>query len=110
MIAADAEPALRDLAPMGIAERAVEAGVSAMILLDVARVGMGNGVDRELVEKLRSRFRDMELLVGGGVRAGVGEGGDLDRLAGLGIDGVLIGSALHAGLPLQLLGTALGGQ
>jgi phosphoribosylformimino-5-aminoimidazole carboxamide ribotide isomerase len=80
--------------PLEIGVRAVAAGVSAMIVLDLAQVGNGTGVTTStLCRQLRDRFPDLQLITGGGVR----DVADLDGLAALGIDGVLVASALHDG-------------
>nr|AAY89282.1 Orf17 [uncultured bacterium BAC10-10] len=75
-----------------IAARAVEAGVGAIIVIDVARVGMGEGVDLALISSLRS-VAPAVLLAGGGVRGSE----DLASLAHAGCDGVLVATALHDG-------------
>ena len=80
-------------APLALQQAAVRAGASAVLLLDLARVGSGAGVDEALAGRMVARAGPAELIVGGGV-------GDLDavrRLAVLGVHGVLIGSALHDG-------------
>ena len=79
--------------PEDLASRAVDAGVGAVLLLDVGRVGTGGGVDLELLRRLRRRFPRVRLLAGGGVD-GVD---DLRRLAEAGCDGALVATALHAG-------------
>jgi phosphoribosylformimino-5-aminoimidazole carboxamide ribotide isomerase len=97
---------LRDGVPIGaqgadtimLAARAADAGAGAIIVLDLARVGMGGGVDVALVRRVRAAAPSVQLLVGGGVR-GVEE---LARLADAGCDGALVASALHDGR----LGTA----
>jgi len=79
--------------PLELARRAVAAGVRALLVLDLARVGTGAGVDLELVRQLRRALRDVELLAGGGVAGPA----DLARLAAAGCDAVLVASALHDG-------------
>ena len=79
--------------PLEIARRAVTAGAGAIIVLDLARMGSGRGVDPVLVEALRHAFPDVELLAGGGI----GTSRDLARLADAGLDGALVASALHDG-------------
>jgi len=73
--------------------RAVEAGVTSLLLLDLARVGTGCGADLGLIEALRRDFPELRLLAGGGVLAR----GDLDRMRDAGCDGALVASAIHAG-------------
>jgi phosphoribosylformimino-5-aminoimidazole carboxamide ribotide isomerase len=80
--------------PLKIAVRAAEAGVTAMIVLDLAQVGVGSGVTTgSLCRQLRERFSELRLITGGGVR----QKEDLTELSALGIDGVLVASALHNG-------------
>ena len=84
---------LRDHAPETLGQRAVEAGVAAVIVLDVARVGSGQGLDWTLLERLRAAIPGVALLAGGGVR----DDEDLRRLADIGCDGALVATALHSG-------------
>jgi phosphoribosylformimino-5-aminoimidazole carboxamide ribotide isomerase len=79
--------------PVGLATEVVEAGVMTMVVLDLARVGMGQAPDAGLLERLRRRFPLLRLLAGGGVR----HRGDLERLRDAGCDGVLVASAIHTG-------------
>ena len=83
----------RGRTPADLAQTAIAAGVSGLLVLDLARVGGGQGVDRGLLNTLRRAHPDVELLAGGGV-ATVGQ---LEQLADLGLDAVLVGSALHTG-------------
>jgi phosphoribosylformimino-5-aminoimidazole carboxamide ribotide isomerase len=77
-----------------IAARAFELGVRRMIVLDLARVGVGEGVGTEdLGRSLRAMQPEAELIAGGGVRGP----GDLDALESAGYDAVLVASALHDG-------------
>jgi phosphoribosylformimino-5-aminoimidazole carboxamide ribotide isomerase len=77
--------------PAELARRAVEAGASAVLLLDLARVGSMAGLDWVTVEAVRASTLGVELVVGGGVR----DGSDIDRLTDLGCDGALVATALH---------------
>jgi len=79
--------------PMQLAERAVAAGIAALLVLDVGRVGTAGGVDLDLLHRIRRRFPGVRLLAGGGI-AGTE---DLARLADAGCDGALIATALHNG-------------
>jgi phosphoribosylformimino-5-aminoimidazole carboxamide ribotide isomerase len=85
--------AAAELDPVELAARAVAAGVSALLVLDVGRVGTGVGVDLDLLRRIRRRFPRIRLLAGGGV-AGAD---DLARLADAGCDGALVATALHTG-------------
>lgn len=78
-----------------IAEAAVGEGVKRMIVLDLARVGLGGGTGTEaLCLRLVTTFPELEVIAGGGVR----EAPDLIRLHRLGVAAVLVASALHDGL------------
>jgi phosphoribosylformimino-5-aminoimidazole carboxamide ribotide isomerase len=76
-----------------LAMRAADAGVGAVVVLDVARVGSGSGIDMALIERVRGAAPGVMLLAGGGVR----DLDDLRRLAGAGCDGALVATALHSG-------------
>ncbi|MSQ94179.1 MAG: hisA/hisF family protein [Gemmataceae bacterium] len=82
--------------PWKIAEQAVEEiGVRRMIVLDLARVGIGSGAGTdELCASLKCAYPDIQLTAGGGVRGM----DDVRRLTELGVDHVLVASALHDGL------------
>lgn len=77
--------------PAELARRAVSAGASAVILLDLARVGSMAGLDWVTVEAVRASTLGVELVVGGGVR----DRSDIERLTDLGCDGALVATALH---------------
>jgi phosphoribosylformimino-5-aminoimidazole carboxamide ribotide isomerase len=77
--------------PAELAEKAVEAGAAAVILLDLARVGSMAGLDWVTVEAVRASTLGVELVVGGGVR----DRSDIARLTDLGCDGALVATALH---------------
>jgi phosphoribosylformimino-5-aminoimidazole carboxamide ribotide isomerase len=97
---------LRDGAPVGgdgvvapgdsvsmLAVRAVDAGAGALIVLDLARVGTGAGVDLTLMRRIRAAAPRVALFAGGGVRGP----DDLARLQDAGCDGALVATALHDG-------------
>jgi HisA/HisF family protein len=84
------------LAAAGAAEalaRLTGAGAREAIVLDLARVGSGEGPDIALLRDLHARFPDVALLAGGGVR----DAADLRALAGAGAAGALVATALHGG-------------
>jgi phosphoribosylformimino-5-aminoimidazole carboxamide ribotide isomerase len=86
----------RDLAqqsPEDLAARAADAGVSAMVMLDLARVGAGSGLDLELLARLQSVASDVAVYAGGGVRGA----DDVAHLRHTGCRGALIASALLDG-------------
>lgn len=76
-----------------VASRAAKAGVGAVIVLDLARVGTGAGLDLALIARVRESTPGRMLLAGGGVRGYE----DLARLADAGCDGALVATALHDG-------------
>jgi phosphoribosylformimino-5-aminoimidazole carboxamide ribotide isomerase len=82
---------LRNLTIDVIAARAAEAGAGSVIVLDLARVGSGRGVDLMTFETVKRAIPEIPVLAGGGVR-GVD---DLQDLAAVGCDAVLVATALH---------------
>jgi phosphoribosylformimino-5-aminoimidazole carboxamide ribotide isomerase len=97
---------LRDGAPVGgdeviatgasvsaLAANAADAGAGAVIVLDLACVGTGAGVDLALMRRVRATVPHLALFAGGGV----GGPDDLARLADAGCDGALVATALHDG-------------
>jgi len=96
--------------PLGIAKRAiVNMGVRRLIVLDLAHVGMTNGVGTEaLCVRLKRQHPETQISTGGGVR-GIE---DVRRLHDRGVNYVLIASALHDGSipPSPLGGRGAGGE
>lgn len=81
-------------APLDIARAAHDAGVTSLIVLDLAAVGETRGL--LTLDLCRAIRRDpalvsLELLTGGGIRRAA----DIDSLAAVPVDGVLVSSALH---------------
>jgi HisA/HisF family protein len=76
-----------------LAAAAAAAGASAVIVLDLARVGMRRGVDVDLLRRIRAAVPDAELVVAGGVR-GLS---DLAAAAAAGCDAALVATALYDG-------------
>lgn len=76
-----------------VARRAAQAGIGAIIVLDLGRVGSAAGPDLDVMARVRAAAPAVVLLAGGGIRGPV----DLERLAGLGCDGALVASALLDG-------------
>jgi len=77
-----------------IAHRAIGEGVTRILVLDLARVGVGEGVGTEAIcSRLRREYPKMEITVGGGVRGRK----DVETLHAAGADQVLVASALHDG-------------
>jgi phosphoribosylformimino-5-aminoimidazole carboxamide ribotide isomerase len=80
--------------PVAIAHKAIALGMRRLILLDLARVGMGGGVGTEaLCAALAQAHPGVEIIAGGGMRGPE----DLGRLAACGVGAALIASALHDG-------------
>jgi phosphoribosylformimino-5-aminoimidazole carboxamide ribotide isomerase len=80
--------------PLAIAEIAVAAGIGRIIVLDLARVGVGEGTGTQsLCEELHARWPELELVGGGGVRSM----SDVHKLLASGLSRVLVASALHDG-------------
>jgi HisA/HisF family protein len=84
---------LDSLEPVEMADRAMGAGVGALLVLDVGRVGTVRGVDLDLLRRIRLRCPRLRILAGGGVAGAE----DLARLAEAGCDGALVATALHTG-------------
>ncbi len=77
-----------------IVDAACDAGIGRVLVLDLARVGMGQGTGTEsLCCLLAKSHPELELIAGGGVTSV----SQILQLADLGCKGVLIGSALHDG-------------
>lgn len=75
-----------------IADEILNFGIRTMIVLDLAGVGEGQGVDTlELCREIRKLDPALELASGGGVR----NQQDLQALADAGCDAALVASALH---------------
>jgi phosphoribosylformimino-5-aminoimidazole carboxamide ribotide isomerase len=88
----------RDEPVTTLAARAADAGVGAVIVIDLARVGAGRGPDVETIAGVRPAVPQLTLLAGGGVRGAH----DLAALADAGCDAVLAATALLDGrLPAQ---------
>jgi phosphoribosylformimino-5-aminoimidazole carboxamide ribotide isomerase len=69
-----------------------EMGVSQIIVLDLLRVGSGEGVNVDFLKKVIAEV-GIDVYVGGGVR----EINDLVELKNLGVSGALVATALHTG-------------
>jgi phosphoribosylformimino-5-aminoimidazole carboxamide ribotide isomerase len=79
---------------ISVARQAVRLGVRRVLVLDLARVGVGGGVaGRRLCRSLAAEYPEVELSAGGGVRGRA----DLEGLRDDGVRAVLVASALHDG-------------
>ena len=82
------------LSPLQIATLALRLGVRRMIVLDLASVGVGQGVPTSpLCRALRCLDSKLEIIAGGGVRGP----DDLCILEATGCSAALVASALHNG-------------
>lgn len=94
IVASPANGVLRNSGPVvRFAANAAAAGVASVIVLDLARVGMGQGLDFDLISTVRETLPGLTLIAGGGIRGLA----DLKRLATIGCDGVLAATALQDG-------------
>ena len=92
------DPALRR-SPLEVVRMLDDYTLDAIILLDVARVGSGEGIDFDLLASAVSASRH-PIIVGGGVR----DMEDLDRIGEAGGAGAIVASAVHSGaIPLQVI-------
>ena len=80
------------LEPLDLLRQFQKMNVKQVIVLDLARVGSGEGVDVPFLKKVLEAF-ELEVFVGGGVR----NLADLRELKSIGISGVLLATALHSG-------------
>jgi len=84
----------QELTPLSIIERVVESGVIQLIVLDLAAVGVGQGIPTlPLCTAIRQQYPGVKLWTGGGVNSW----DDVKHAASAGVDGVLVASALHDG-------------
>jgi phosphoribosylformimino-5-aminoimidazole carboxamide ribotide isomerase len=67
-------------------------GLAQVVILDLARVGSGQGVNIDFLKQLVGK-QNLDVFVGGGVRNIT----DLVELRELGVQGVLLATALHSG-------------
>ncbi len=80
--------------PWQIAKMAIAVGVTRMILLDLADVGMSGGTRTlSLCQQLHAEHTSLNIIAGGGVRSSA----DLVTLAEHGCHAALVASALHDG-------------
>jgi phosphoribosylformimino-5-aminoimidazole carboxamide ribotide isomerase len=78
---------------LAIVGQSVEAGVSAILVLDLARVGTGSGIDVPFLARVRATAPRVTLIAGGGIRGAR----DVALLAEAGCDGALVATAFHEG-------------
>ena len=85
---------LSELKPIDALEILKLAGWYEVILLDLARVGTGMGIDHSLISEARRLYPEMSLIAGGGIS----QANELKELQTLGVSGALVASALHSGI------------
>jgi len=78
--------------PIDLMNKLRETGLRQVILLDLVRVGSGEGVNKSFLREALNEF-DFKVFVGGGVR----NIDDLVELKNMGASGVLVASAIHSG-------------
>ncbi len=83
-------PGCRD--PMCLLSEFRSMGLSQVIVLDLVRVGSGEGVNFDFLKKIIDEF-NFDVYVGGGVR----NIADLVALRTLGVSGTLVATSLHTG-------------
>jgi phosphoribosylformimino-5-aminoimidazole carboxamide ribotide isomerase len=83
---------LKSMSALQLAGKLQGVGVSELIVLDLARVGSGEGVDFALLKGILCSLK-IRVLVGGGVR----DVTDLVKLKELSVHGALVATALHSG-------------
>ncbi len=77
-----------------LARRVVKMGVRTVIVLDLARVGRkGGSGTHALLQAIRCEWPELDLLAGGGIR----NRHDIQQLGEIGVDGVLVATALYEG-------------
>ncbi len=81
------------LTPLEVLHKAATAGFRSIIVLDLARVGVQQGLDIDLLARAHQTCPDLDLIAGGGVR----HLADLTALQDAGMNCVLIATALHRG-------------
>jgi phosphoribosylformimino-5-aminoimidazole carboxamide ribotide isomerase len=80
--------------PWAVLEQAIGVGVGAVLLVDVARVGMRSGTGtEELCARVAAAWPHIEVIAGGGIR----NRDDLARLERAGVRAALMATALHDG-------------
>jgi phosphoribosylformimino-5-aminoimidazole carboxamide ribotide isomerase len=78
--------------PIDIARRVLACGIQRLLVLDLARVGVGKGIGTEdLCRQIAKEYPKVELSAGGGVRGPE----DLVTLKKTGVKVALVASALH---------------
>lgn len=90
-----ADRAAKRMSAESIAAYVIDEGIQSIIVLDLIAVGTqtGGSSTLDLCRNIRSRYLDIELIAGGGVR----DIDDVRRFTESGCDRVLVATALHQG-------------
>jgi phosphoribosylformimino-5-aminoimidazole carboxamide ribotide isomerase len=88
-----ASPELRGMQPVAALDALGAGGLGEVMVLTLRRVGTATGPDLLTLGEVRRVYPDLGLVAGGGVRSV----DDLAALQALGIDAVLVATALHRG-------------
>jgi phosphoribosylformimino-5-aminoimidazole carboxamide ribotide isomerase len=99
-------PDLNTLSPWEVLDHVRSAGWQEILVLDLRRVGSEDGADSTMAAKIRMRFPDISLLLGGGIA----DPAELAELKALGVTGVLLATALHQGKIVARHISILGGR
>lgn len=84
----------RNIPPLEIVREAADLGISRLIVLDLAQVGLEEGLSTlPLCRQIRRELPELELITGGGIS----DGADLQPLEHEPVDGLLVATALHRG-------------
>lgn len=86
--------ALAAMTPTEALKQLQRSGWCEVILLDITRVGSGKGADCSMAAEAHANFPELHLLVGGGIA----KPEEIIELNAMGIEGVLIATALHTGI------------
>ena len=87
------EPGIQSMSAAALAARAAKAGARSLVVLDLARVGMGAGLDLALLTNINESAPGLASFAGGGVR----DWNDLVSLSNAGCSGALVATALQNG-------------
>lgn len=79
------------------AELLMRIGITELIVLDLTRVGSMRGPNLQLINSVREVYRG-KMYVGGGIRGR----GDIEELKRFDVDGVLLATAIHKGIILNV--------
>lgn len=87
-------PDIKRHSVFSLIEAVYQKGIKEIILLDLARIGAKCGCYDDSYGKIRNKYPDIQILVGGGVK----DMQDLKLLRENGINGALLATVLHEGI------------